>query len=313
MGRLRTNIKSMAKTKSKEEIERLYEETCAIFTDLKELKEKSLRRRAESQSKLNLICEQFDNELLRVHNFEYEHLCTKKQISLCNEYEFDRNEPALISKQEFYEKNPQQIIENEHDEKAQRLSHELMEKQTFLSNLQTKIGSICNQMNPLQKFMNLPLSMIYPKDSDIDSLPSPLFAIYQSFICQIHCQQLKQIKIAINESKKKRIYNELEDGELSQQKEQKTLIHSTTLNITFDDVGITVEFGFCSTHNLILIALQRQNENEWKYDENAIVFMNLFCAKHQMIKLPHSIQYEQRFFAFSWAQELGGCYFTNSE
>merc|ERR1712154_340582 len=111
--------------------------------------------------------------------------------------------------------------------------------------------------------------MIYPKESDIDSLPSPLFSIYQSFMTQIHCQQLEMIKMEINKTKNcsvlgKRSYNELEDGELSQQKEQKTLIHSTTLNVKFYDVGFSVEFGFCSKHNLILIALKRQT----KKDEN---------------------------------------------
>ena len=385
--RLRGTIKLMAKQKAnlsskqknkrenaQKEVERLYEETCAIFSYLKALKEKSLRRRTESQSKLNEICQRVDDELLRVHNFEYEHDCTKQQISICNNFDSEGNEPELISKEEFYQKNPSKKgIQNEHDEKAERLKYELLqrralqanlseisqktkalsselsEKQSFLNSLKSKIRGVFNEMEPLQKFMNLPLSMIYPNESEIDSLPSPLFAIYQSFMTQMHCnRQLneKQIEIRVIQASKeqkigkKRKFNQmsvssgdnLEDGELSQEPPRKRakmknhsssknirnsrqkleeLIDSTALSIKFNEICIALDFAFCSQSNLILVALKREIENEWRYEDPA-VFMNLFDG-HSMIKLPQSMRAEKRFFAFSWAQELGGCYLIKSK
>merc|ERR1712204_111902 len=77
-------------------------------------------------------------------------------------------------------------------------SDELKQQQTFLSNLKPNIRSLFDQMKPLHAIMKFPSSMIYPKESHIDSLPKPLFAIYQSFVTQMHCnQQLDNQKIEI--------------------------------------------------------------------------------------------------------------------
>merc|ERR1712129_133462 len=84
--------------------------------------------------------------------------------------------------------------------------------QTFLSNLKPNIRALADQMNPLHAVMKFPSSMIYPKESHIDSLPKPLFAIYQSFVTQMHCnQQLDNQKIeivVIPMAKKKKKTNE---------------------------------------------------------------------------------------------------------
>jgi hypothetical protein len=94
------------------------------------------------------------------------------------------------------------------------------------------------------------------------------------------------------------------------------LIDSRTLNVMFKNVGIELEFVFCSKYNLILIAVKRQKENGLKY-EDPTIFMELFDG-HKMMELPLALSKEQRllengslapyFCAFSWAQELGGSY-----
>eukprot|EP01083_Nonionella_stella_P004360 12602_1 len=405
--RLRANIQSMAIVKKKllskrkddiksgkKEMDRLYDDTCKIFTYLKSLHQKSLVRREAAQCELNALCKNEDSQALDCKNFEYDQMDTLKQIAICNNYKSHPNEPKLVPKKEFYEKNTHKKIDDIHMEKTLRLqyeltqrkelqndlrdmtqevkthSSELAEKQRFLGNLQSKIGSVFEAIKPLQKYMNLPSSMLYPNEAEIDSLPAPLFAIYQSLMTQIHCDETLNAQITLRIIKRsdpkstKSVLgkrksmdedspsgsdnNKLEDGEIgspprkkartsssksnrskSSSKSRKKIgkakteekvplplpesvdkrIDRMTLSVEFGAIGIQLEFMYCARYKIVLVAVKREGNDgdiRWKY-EDASLFMNLFDG-HSMIELPGVLKKQESVCAFSWVQELSGCY-----
>ena len=143
--KLRDNIRCMAKEKkdllsedqevrksAKTKIEGLCHESCRIFTYLKALRQKSLDRREAFQSELSNLCKNVDHQALGVKNFEYEQVDTMKQIAICDAYQSHPDEPALVSKEVFYEKNPQPPMTNPHKEKTRRLQFELQQRKEFV-------------------------------------------------------------------------------------------------------------------------------------------------------------------------------------
>lgn len=133
--RIRTNIDLMMQQRntatSKSETDRLFNETCKMFTYLKALQHKSLSRREASQCELSNLCKQVDHHSLGVKNFAYEQTDTLKQIAICNAFASHPNEPKLVSKDVFYAKNPQPPITNAHQEMTERLKFELLQRKEF--------------------------------------------------------------------------------------------------------------------------------------------------------------------------------------
>ena len=141
---IRENIKLMSKQKNKllskrkddqkkakQEVERLYNETCSIFVYLKSLQQRSLTRREESQNKLKTLCQDVDQQSLGIKNFEYEKVDIMKHIAICDDYKSNTNEPKLVSKKIFYQNNPQSKISDPHVEKTKRLEYELKQRKQF--------------------------------------------------------------------------------------------------------------------------------------------------------------------------------------